>query len=98
MTKTFRVTYLFSAQAAPLGQGITVLFNPKLAVTTTKLVPFSLTKLLSEVGGILGLWLGLGMVQLGELCLPRITLESKIGIQDKVSQLFGKDTGPKTDR
>ena len=64
-------------------------------MTSTKLVPFSLTKLLAEVGGILGLWLGLGMVQLGELCLPRVTVESKIDIQNKARQLFGKDTGPK---
>ena len=54
--------------------GLSVLFNADMQVTSTSLVPFSFSKFLSDIGGILGLWLGLGMVQLGELLLPGVSV------------------------
>ena len=48
-------------------QGLRVEFKKDMGVRTTSLVPFSASKLLTEVGGVLGLWLGLGTVQLLEL-------------------------------
>ena len=43
--------------------------TPILQVTETTVVPFSIVDLFSGMGGILGLWLGLGAIQLGELLL-----------------------------
>ena len=51
--------------------GIVVSFNEDMQVTKTTIVRFNFFRFLSEIGGILGLWLGLGMVQLGELLLRR---------------------------
>ena len=48
-----------------------VTFKDDMQVTKTSIVDFNFFKFLSDIGGILGLWLGLGMVQLGELLLPR---------------------------
>ena len=51
-------------------------FSGKVLVTRTDFLTFSLASLLSEVGGSMGLWLGLGMVQALELInslLPMIT-------------------------
>ena len=41
-------------------------------VTTTRFVQFNLMTFLSNIGGSLGLWLGLGMLQLGEIILDRV--------------------------
>ena len=46
---------------------IRINFLRDMAVTKTDFLAFSLNRFLSSVGGSLGLWLGLGMVQLGEL-------------------------------
>ena len=48
---------------------IRINFLRDIAVTKTDFLDFSLNRFLSSVGGSLGLWLGLGMVQLGELGL-----------------------------
>ena len=52
-------------------------FSSKVMVTRTDFLNFSLSSFLSEVGGSMGLWLGLGMVQTMELVinslLPWIT-------------------------
>ena len=55
-------------------QGFSLYFKDQMQVTTTTFVPFSLPKFLSDVGGVLGLWLGLGAVQLIELVLPRVNI------------------------
>ena len=56
---------------------ILLTFSSKVLVTKTDFPEFSLVSFLSEVGGSMGLWLGLGMVQVLELVinslLPRIT-------------------------
>ena len=44
-------------------------FKKQMAVTVTDFTPFSLSIFLSNVGGSLGLWLGLGLLQLGELTI-----------------------------
>ena len=48
---------------------ILVKFQDTIQVTRTDIVQFSLTTFLSNLGGSLGLWLGLGMVQLGEVLM-----------------------------
>ena len=45
---------------------ITVVFGETIKITTTDFVPFSLANFLSSLGGSLGLWLGLGLLQLGQ--------------------------------
>jgi hypothetical protein len=47
--------------------GILVNFAKDMQVTSTSLVSFSIVDFFSDMGGILGLWLGLGAVQMGEL-------------------------------
>ena len=56
--------------------GVKVTFVKDMEVTETSVVPFSIVDLFSGMGGILGLWLGLGAIQLGELLLQ---LFGKIG-------------------
>ena len=56
-------------------QGISLYIKDQMPVTTTTFVSFSLSKFLSDLGGILGLWLGLGVVQLLELVFPRINIQ-----------------------
>ena len=56
--------------------GVKFTFVKDMEVTETSVVPFSIVDLFSGMGGILGLWLGLGAIQLGELLLQ---LVGKIG-------------------
>ena len=56
--------------------GVKVNFVKDMEVTETSVVPFSIVDLFSGMGGILGLWLGLGAIQLGELLLQFV---GKIG-------------------
>ena len=65
-----------------LEQAIRIVFKSEMQITTTSMVHFNLIKFLSDVGGILGLWLGLGMVQLFDLVLPRVSLP--FGCNNKV--------------
>ena len=44
-------------------------FANKIQVTTTDFLPFHLSSLLSDLGGSMGLWLGLGVLQAGQLLL-----------------------------
>ena len=48
---------------------IRINFLRDVAVTKTDFLALSLNRFLSSVGGSLGLWLGLGMIQLGEMGL-----------------------------
>ena len=57
--------------------GISVTFKADIQVTTTRFVPFDPVKFLCDIGGILGLWLGLGAVQLGDMALHIIALGLK---------------------
>ena len=68
--------------------GIRIDFVKTMAVTKTDFLPFSLNRFLSSVGGSLGLWLGLGMVQLGELGVRGVTwiLNKGLKKQDKEQQ------------
>ena len=45
---------------------LAVAFTKTLKITTTDFVPFSLAESLASLGGSLGLWLGLGLLQLGQ--------------------------------
>ena len=64
VTKTFTkfITNQKGAQS-----GISVSFNQEMQVTQTNLVQFSPIKCLCDMGGKLGLWLGLGALQLAEV-------------------------------
>ena len=63
--------------ASSASYGISVTFKKDIQVTTTMFVPFDPVKFLCDIGGILGLWLGLGAVQLGDMALHIIALGLK---------------------
>ena len=67
VTKT--VTKFITDQEFFLGAGVSVSFNQDMQVTRTSLVQFSPIKCLCDMGGMLGLWLGLGALQLAELLI-----------------------------
>ena len=48
---------------------IDLTFSNTMKVTTTDFLPFHLSTLLSDLGGSMGLWLGLGVVQAGQLLI-----------------------------
>ena len=58
-------------------EGVSLSFKEDIQVTTTSFVPFNTVKFLCDIGGMLGLWLGLGAVQLGELVIHTIQLSLK---------------------
>ena len=62
---------------------ITIFFDQTVDVTEYYYPQFSLTDFLSNVGGCLGLWLGLGVIQMGEFLTQ--------GLQ-KLHHLFSKTT------
>ena len=49
--------------------GINLTFSPTIIITTTSFLKFTIAKFLSDLGGCMGLWLGLSMVQLVESVL-----------------------------
>jgi hypothetical protein len=76
-TTTVRTKFKFEKRTADWADGINggvdwvVLTLPEsLRRTETRRLPFSLGRLLSTLGGSLGLWLGLGLLQLGALLCP----------------------------
>ena len=83
ITKT--VTKFITDQKHNEGFGISVAFNQKMQVIQTSLVQFSPIKCLCDMGGILGLWLGLGALQLSELLVRTAQLAGR--------ELAGAGTG-----
>ena len=53
-------------------QNMDIIFIEEMQVTRTTVVPFSLVEFFSGVGGLLGLWLGLGAAQAVEMGLKLI--------------------------
>ena len=48
---------------------MTISFTKEMQVTKTSIVPFSIVDFFSGMGGILGLWMGLGALQIIELVM-----------------------------
>ena len=53
---------------------ILMTFTDNMQITKTDFVQFHLSSFLSDTGGSLGLWLGLGVLQLGEILLQWVTV------------------------
>ena len=70
-TTTYTDTRLLSNIPAKLGNTsfIDLHFSNTMKVTTTDFLPFYLTTLLADLGGSMGLWLGLGVLQVIQLLL-----------------------------
>jgi hypothetical protein len=64
---------------------IDITFSPKVQVTTTDLVKLPLSSFLSNVGGSLGLWLGLGAVQAMTM-LINCVLSRRCQCRDKMTK------------
>jgi hypothetical protein len=58
-------------------EGVSVSFKEDIQVTTTTFVPFDPVKFLCDIGGMLGLWLGLGAVQLAAGIMTTLKLAFK---------------------
>ena len=69
---TKAITQLASSSKNQTIATVTLSFKEQMAVTVTDFTPFSLSIFLSNVGGSLGLWLGLGLLQLGELAIKTL--------------------------
>ena len=52
-------------------------------VTRTSLVQFDPIKSLCDMGGMLGLWMGLGALHIGELIITTVRLAGRKVTQDK---------------
>lgn len=72
--KTTQTQTKFVFETKGEGTGIDIFFNSKVRVTKTDLVWPTFTNFLSEVGGSMGLWLGLGVVQMFELSVNCLLL------------------------
>jgi hypothetical protein len=59
----------FSEEAIDDKTQVSLAFSPTVEVTTTDLVKPTLSNFLSDVGGSVGLWLGIGMVQAVEIVI-----------------------------
>ena len=71
LTKTLAKSYM---DQESLGSGFSVNVNQDMQVTQTSLVQFDHVKFLCDIGGMLGLWLDLGAMQLGELLVTTAQL------------------------
>ena len=50
---------------------INLTFSQDVQVTTTDFLPFNFVTFLNDLGGCMGLWLGLGLVQTGDLVIRK---------------------------
>ena len=69
-----KTTTTYSSEQAYHYSGIAENFKKDMQVTSTRLVRFDPVKFLCDIGGILGLWLGLGLVQLGDMLVDSVYL------------------------
>ena len=76
-----------------LRDNIIISFSQSVQITTSDFPAFVLLDFLSKLGGSLGLWLGVGVVQILELCgtllLPLCTCGNKGNLQFNITQLLG---------
>ena len=62
---------------------LTLSFDDTVEITEYKYASLNFTKLCAEIGGALGLWLGLGMIQL---------FQEGLGLAKRIQQIFLFDT------
>ena len=88
---TFHTNTRFVTERSNPGSKIVLTFVNKIQVTTTDFLPFHLSSLLSDMGGSMGLWLGLGVLQAGQLVLTfLVPLICSTGSNNKVIQVTDK--------
>ena len=70
--KIMKTVTTYSSEQAYHYSGIAVNFKNDMQITSTRHVRFDPVKFLCDIGGILGLWLGLGLVQLSNMVVDSI--------------------------
>ena len=71
-TTRTKTKHLFDRSDDSKFSTLALTFSSKVLVTKTDFLTFSLASFLSEVGGSMGMWLGMGMVQAMELVINSI--------------------------
>ena len=66
---------------------MTLLIKDTMEVTTTDFVVFSPSIFLANIGGSLGLWLGLGVLQLGQVVI-KAAIAGLQAVWTKVEDIF----------
>ena len=88
---TFVETRLFSESSSTFnGSLINLTFSPTISITTTSFLKFIFAKFLSDLGGCMGLWLGLSMFQLVETLIKCRPAKSCKSVSNACVQLFWK--------